>query len=524
MKLEKILEFYPIEVLEQLASNKVLDISHIRLPKTVLIEELCGIINKPSYVDKTISFRNPPNFQILDTIINQPEFRILVKGFKEKIVNYTEDLIDKAKKAEWINTNKSISLYLKMLKVAWESDSKIDASEIYLLNSLRSELNISFKEHTILIHHEDLIPYWYTDHYYEKERNYLISSGIIFPQEDYYVIPEAVGKFIRQTWGMELNKEQYTRILTYLTNNDLSDILSGSSQFTSGSSAQKVKRIIDNFIPPRKALTIISLESLRNIARKSGSIISGSKEEVIDNLIDHFDDDFDLKHLEDSNEVAEEITPEKKTLNKDNFYKLFNLLSNEQLYNIANSLKRIKKSGTKDSKIQNLFESNYSEESLLNELTNAELYDLCEKNYLKLSGPKTEKIKRLIDAANNLVKDEHLNKASEENPLELIAESTKEQIFSEELKAVDNKLTDKLIPEEELPFLNKEDILVLSWVKDLKSINEYELDRLISRYNLPWYFPRTQMEQLKETLHNNGHDILIIRHVGEYCIYEYKFE
>lgn len=523
MKLEKILEFYPIEVLEQLASNKVMDISHIRLPKSVLIDELCGIINKPSYIEKTISFRNPPSFQILDTIMNHPEFKVQVKVFKDMIMNYTEKLIEKSKKAEWIKTNKNILLYLKMIKAAWETDSKIDVSEIYLLNYLRNELNISFKEHTILIHHEDLIQYWYTDNYYEKERNYLISSGIIFPLEDYYIIPESTGKFIRQSWGMELNNEQYARILSYLTNNDLSDILAGTNLQISGASNQKIQRIIENFIPPRKALLIVNLSSLRNIARESGSIVSGTKEEVIDNLIDYFDDDNDLKYIDNNNVIVEQIIPETKVLSKDKFIKLFNLLSNEELYNIASCLKKIKKSGNKDTKILNLWDSIYCEETLLNQLTNSELYELCDKNYLKLSGPKTEKIKRLIEAANNLITEEKHIEEKDENPVDLIVESTKEQIFSEQLKSEKDKLTEKLIPSDEFLFLSKDELLVLSWIKDLKSINEYELDRLISRYNLPWYFPRTQMEQLKEKLMINEKDVLIIRHVGEYCIYEYKY-
>jgi hypothetical protein len=224
--------------------------------------------------------------------------------------------------------------------------------------------------------------------------------------------------------------------------------------------------------------------------------------------------------------VVEQIIPEAKVLSKDNFIKLFNLISNEQLYNIASCLKRVKKSGNKDTKILSLWESIYNEESLLNQLTNSELYQLCDKNYLKLSGPKSEKIKRLIDAANNLTKDEkqiERTEKTEENPVDLIVESTKEQIFSEQIKSDYNKLNEKLIPESEFPFLNKEELLVLSWVKDLKSVNEYELDRLISRYNLPWYFPRTQMEQLNENLIKNEKDNLIIRHVGEYCIYEYKY-
>jgi len=519
MKIEEILTTYPIDILEQLAANKVLDIGHIRLPKDVLIEELTGIINKLSYVDKAISFRNPPSFQIMDLILNALDFKIPVKGFKDKVIESTENFINKAKQTDWVKSKKNYSLYLKMLQTAWESDSKIDSSETILLNTLRDGLNISFKEHIVLEHHEELVKFWNTDNYYEKERNYLISIGIVYPIDEYYVIPESIGKFIRKTWGMDLNNEQYARILSYLANNDLSDILAENELHVSGASTQKVQRIIENFISPRKALLPLSVESLRNLARNSGSIVSGTKEDVIENLIDFFDDDEDLK-LKETDKEIEVFIPEQKILNHDNFTKLFNLLSNEQLYNIADCLKKIKRSGNKDSRIANLWGSSYNEKTMLNQLSNTELYILCEKNGLKLSGPKTEKINRLIEAASNLetITPNTIDE-NESNPIDLIKTSANDQIFNSQDNIPVKNI--QLLSSEEFPFLETDELTVLSWIKDLKSVNEYELDRLIARHNLSWFFPRTQIENLKGKLVTNNKDVLSIRHVGDYCIYEY---
>jgi hypothetical protein len=523
MKIEDILNSYPIEILEQLAANKVMDIGHIRLPKDVIIEELIGVINKPSYVNKVISFRNPPNFPILDSILTFPEYKAPIKGFKDKVIEYTESLILKAKQEDWLKSKKNYSLYLKMLKTAWESDSQIDSNEAILLSALRRELNISFKEHVVLEHHEDLTQYWYKDNYYEKERNYLISAGIIFPIEENYIIPDSLGKFIRKSWGMDLSNDQYNRLLTLMTNNELSIILEINDLPISGSSAQKIQRVLENYIPTKIALWQLNLDSLKDLARKSGSIISGIKEEVIDNLIDYFDDDEDLKYKETEIKDEEIIIVETKILSEENFIRLFNLLANEQIYNIACNLRKIKKSGNKDSKIISLWQSAYNEQTLLNQLTNTELYILCEKGGLRLSGPKSEKINRLIEAAKDLNKtDIRQNTEHEKSSLELISNSTNEQIFNAQMDNAQLLQTMQLLPADEYLFLEKEELIVLSWINDLKSVNEYELDRLIARHNLSWFFPRTQMENLKDKLIRNNKDILSIRYVGDYCIYEFK--
>lgn len=523
MELEQILSGYSIDDLEQLSSSKVMDIGHIRLPKEVLIEELSHIINTPSYVNKIINYRNPPNFQILDIIINSPDFKVPVKGFKENVIERSNKLIAFARETDWQKGGKNYSLYLKVIKAAWETDQQIDSSEFTILNVLRDELNISFKEHIVLQHHPDLINFWMKDNYYERERNYLISNGILLPfEQNYYVIAETIGKFIRKAWGMDLNTDQYVRMLSLLSNNDLSEILQSNALPISGTSQQKIQRIIENYISSRKALTFLSVDVLRNLARACGSQISGIKEDVIENLIDFFDDDEDLKSKDSEKIANEEIIPESKLLNENNFKEIFNLLSNDQLYNIASSLKKIKKSGSKDMRITNMWNSPYNERTLLDKLSNSELYNLCDKNGLKVSGPKDEKINRLIFAAHHIVsinKIETEQADKKENELESTTESADKNYFKE--TPDENPSTVISLHKDEYPYLDSNELLVLSWIKDLKSINEFELERLISRHNLQWFFPRTQLEKLNAKLLGNNKPILSIRNVGDNCIYEF---
>ena len=140
-----------------------------------------------------------------------------------------------------------------------------------------------------------------------------------------------------------------------------------------------------------------------------------------------------------------------------------------------------------------------------------------------MSGPKNEKINRLLIVANDIIQNNEFVVENENISANLINESTKDQIFNKQNKNEQVINNSNIISEEEYNFLDENEIIVLSWIKDLKSINEYELERLISRYDLPWYFPRTQMEELKNKLEINKKDVLLIRHVGDYCLYESKF-
>jgi len=83
---------------------------------------------------------------------------------------------------------------------------------------------------------------------------------------------------------------------------------------SSGNIDEKSKRIIESHISPRKALEILSLDSIREILRKIGAQVSGTKNEVIANLIDFIEDGEDIRIIEEKQQKKAPLPIEEKKL------------------------------------------------------------------------------------------------------------------------------------------------------------------------------------------------------------------
>lgn len=517
MNLENIFSHYKIETIEQLASGKIPDIDHIRLPREVLVDELKQYLLKYSHVQRAISLRNPPSFLILNEIIEKPDCRSPVQGFKETIVSKTESFIKKATKGEGLRSRKDYSLYFRLLQVSWESGAAIDQSEAALLEAVRDELDIAFTEHIVLEHHESLKAYWYTDNYYEKERNHLIASGIIHPVEGHFVVADEMVPLIRKTWGYLLTPDQYRRLLLLLNGQALSEILKKCDLPSSGSVEEKAVRIVESHISPKKTLFLLGIEELREISRAIGAPVSGSKADVIENIIDYLDSDEDLKRQEELEKNSAPPQEEEKALPEAAFRRVFGGLSNEQLYSIAANLRKVNKTGPKPKRIQSLWDSLYSEKTMLGNLSNAELYSLCAVLDLKVSGSKQEKIDRIVESFANYAEAEIATDV-ESNTEEIINMSTKAGRLQEKERHVDS--IDAL--KSKFPFLSEDQLIVLSFLIENRSASGHVIERIVARFDLPWYFPEAQMNEMVQLLRDNGHDIVSVQHYGDHPLYQIK--
>lgn len=510
MKLKTILESYPIEVLEKIAANKISDITHLKLPKQALIQELCEILCSHSYISAALSLRQPPCFTIINILLEQDDYRYDVLSFKPKVLAETESLQKKAAAKVIFQAKKNYDLYLKMLKSAWELDNSIDRSEANILSALRLELDISYQEHAILEHHPEMIQFWNSNNIFERERNYLMSKGILLTYENQYLIAEDLVPYIKQLWNLEMNTTDYKRLLSYLTVQQLETILKQFSLPSSGDKETKIKTVIQNYILPSSVLKSLTLEELREIARAIKSRISGVKEDLISNLINVFDNHADLKQVEI--ETPKEIPVEPKILEERYFIILFSNISNEDLYDIAYRLDGLHLSGTKQKRVNEFWNSPYSEKTLLGKLSNESLRTICSKTGISKSGDKKQLIERLID------KYAHFDAIVEKN---LEASRLGQQTTVEEID-VRKALPQLEFVERDFPFLSADERIVLSAIIDLKSMSEDELERLASRYDLNWILTKACMAELIEKLKQYKKDIINVRSKGDKNIYEYK--
>jgi hypothetical protein len=527
MKLKGILQQLPQDAVESLARQRLSQVTDIRLPHTVLVDELAEVFGTSAYVTAQVGLRHPPCFGILHLLLNAPDFSLPAEGFRQKVQEETERMVALANRNPLFPKPKQYGLYLKMLVAAWELDNDINPSEANLLRALRSELGISLMEHFVIEHHTELHRFWQTDQAYENERNHLRNACILFSVEGQYVLPEETVILIRRAWGIELSGLQFQRLLDVLTNEDLRNILDSEGLNISGKADERKTRILDNYVLPRAALEAVNIESLREAARTLRCRPYGAKDEVIENILDCLDSDDDLRakaevEAQAAAEAAakaeeEVVVPETRELSAVALSDLLGRLTNESLYDILSRLPGQRKSGSKEDRAKRLLDSTFSERTLLTKLNNEALHDVCRQLGLNPYGPKEEKITRLLEAYRSFT-------PSTPNPVINCAFTAKPvadtSASSAPAAAPEVQLPRLRSVRTDFPFLNESEQIVLSYLLDFKSLTDPELEKLVQRFALPWFLPKAQMAELIAKLTANGREIVQVRALGDHNIYQ----
>lgn len=521
MRLREILLQLPEETLEGLARERLSQVTDIRLPQTVLVDELAEVLDSFAHVTAHVALRHPPCFAILDLLMNALEYSLPAEGFRQKAEEATEHMVGLASRSPIFPKPKNYNLYVKMLYEAWDYEQDINPSEANLLRGLREELGISLMEHFVIEHHPLVCQFWRNEHAYERERNHLRSAGILFALEDRYVLPEETVVLIRRSWGIELSAQQFRRLLDVLSNEDLRRILEAKGLNVSGTAEEKKSRILENYILPRGALESPRIGSLREAARRLGCRPYGAKEEVIENILDWLDSDEDLKVEAAAatalTEVEKTVAPEPHELSSEAFADLLARLTNDSLYDILSRLPNQRKSGTKEDRVKRLLESPFSEHTILTKLNNEALHGVCRQLDLTPYGPKEEKIARLLEAYQNFTSRSRLTAPDLLPPSQLDSGSPGPQ---QPTATPEAQLPRLASVRAELPFLDEPEQIVFSYLQDFKSLTDPELEKLIQRFALPWILPKAQMDDLVKKLRANGRGVIRVRGLGDHNIYE----
>lgn len=511
--LKKILQGYSEQDLESFARDKIDDFEHLRLPKSVLIDELYSLFTDASYLKEKLAFRAPPSYDILHVLLNSKGYEHEINDFKNKVLKKTDELVTRTETEDRIGSGENYDLYVRMLRTAWHNDDEIKQNEADLLETLRSELSITFEEHFILEHHQDIKDLWDHGSPFKRERNHLLQSGILFTgqEENKYVVPEEIAHQVLDLWGIELDHEDYSRLLDYFKKSELSLILEKFGLHISGTKDVKIDRIIENHIPVSSALEILKKTHIREVCKKVGCKSSGSKSQIIDHLIQYVQYDRDLESEEDTEDQVT-LPVEEKDLEKKEFENLFQSFNSSQIYEVLSEIPTKPVYGTKDERIERLWQCTLSEKSLLEMITKDVLREACEEFNLPVSGTKNELISRLIDHQKEIDVEE--SESQSEVPQDQSDGQDGEVDYSE----IPN--FDRVV--ENFSFLNTQQQAMLASLIEFESISEQEIDRIVARYDLPWIFPNQEMEQLMKTLQENGYEIIKKNEVEDHNWYKIK--
>jgi len=185
------------------------------------------------------------------------------------------------------------------------------------------------------------------------------------------------------------------RLLDEIGNDDLRDALADAHLRMTGSKPERIERLVEALVGADRILDRIHIHELKEIARRHGLSVSGSKDETILRLCEHFDADGDLR----PEEGAPETSPpaESKSLKREGFGKLFDCFAGHQLKQALIDLEQ-RHSGSKEKQIETLWESPFSEATILDRFSNPELQEALERSGAPSRGNKNERIARLVES------------------------------------------------------------------------------------------------------------------------------
>ena len=527
MKLQEILDQYSEASLDKISADKVDEAVNLRLPRSVIIQEVADALNSLTYVARVLAPTRPPTYAFIKILLEAPGYSFPIEGFQEKVQTKTKELAEMAKSGSGLSLEKNYQLYLKILKASWEDDV-VERNEALLLEALRGELGIWTSEHLILEHHPDIFQFSDFSRAYLSTRNHLLVTGLVLISDNNYILGEEVAVQIRRSWDIELENDSYQRLLNYMTKIQLHDILDKTGLPVAGSKEEQILRIINASIPPAEALGFLSIEDLRDISRQAKSPVAGLKAEVIANIVEHFDQKRDLLK-EDEVKPGKKLPekPEQRELDPKILPQLLKQLSNDQLYDVLSS-SYLKTSGTKEIKIQRLFDSPWCERSMLSCLRRVELSNLCRKLGIQVSGVKNELIDRLLEWGSTILNASTVKAFEEDLKIQPEAKTGIESIETPPESEL-NHLNIKPIAVpglEEIkkmyPRLEPDEQTILALIKETKSLTEQDIDRSSRNHGFNWFLTKAHMAEILAKLKSGGDIPIQIRSVRSINIYEWS--
>jgi len=361
--------------------------------------ELChtieGVLRSYSFVQRFVMDRQPPAFSMLIALVEADNHTVPASELRERAESATRRIATDVDSGVILQRNDSLRVYRRLLAEARRNGIDIDEHESAMLRVLRAELQIRLVEHYLIEHHVELSGFWDTNHAFLHELNAMRSVGLVFAHEGAIVMADDVAPMVRQALGIEMNRDDARRLYATLSSGQLSQALERLGLRTSGSKEERIERLIESWTPAREIADGIDLADLREIARALQLKTSGAKAELVERITTHFAHDHDLAVPE----APPEPPIEPKVLPRFQFDPLFSRYSGHELAELLRELESSRLTGTKEQKLELLWSSRCCEETLLARTPSRTLERLLEALGLRMSGPKAERIRRLMDWA-----------------------------------------------------------------------------------------------------------------------------
>ncbi len=393
MKNIEVLGQYKKSDLRRIAKGKISEIVGMNPEK--ILNDLSKVLGNYESIKNNIEFRKPPVHTILEVIFDSPDHMVKVEELHSLVAKKIRSYKKHSKDIDLNDRN--YRLYAKALNAAWEYEGDLLKAEANILRVLREELNISKKEHQFIMAHPQSNRLFFKRDRYDRELTFLSAAGIILiyktEAQDYFVLTDETVESLKELWAIELEKQQFLRLLKNINNGRLSAALRSVGLPLSGARNQLIARIITNEIMPSYLLDFLSTPQLASYLKKIGLTQGGAKDEKILRLVEFYRLNKDIEKPKE--EQPPPIDVEERMLSEDKLKDLLSGFTAEQLGNSLEDLGLLK-SGSKNVRIDRLAKSQFNTKSILDTLTLEELRNTSKRVGLQTSRKKPDLIKKLI--------------------------------------------------------------------------------------------------------------------------------
>lgn len=253
---------------------------------------------------------------VIQVLLNSDDFMNEYKITEEKISFYVQKIIDEANEFDIDGDTNNLSFYKYVLEAAWELDNNISVDEQNLVNKIREKLGITKYTSDIIEAKIGNFPtpnnILYTKDEINEVRRLLQQKGIIFPVRDsnnvdYDVIPSEIAETIRSIYAIDIKDYGFLQLLSskyvkskkYLLNmlkKANIELLSSSTLPIINETILKHENINAHTIlggfSPNDGLDKSTLSDWCSSVQLP---VSGSKPELIDRIIEYYDN---IKQIE----------------------------------------------------------------------------------------------------------------------------------------------------------------------------------------------------------------------------------
>lgn len=299
------------------------DLTQILIKDAKKISAKKRVLESFQEIDPDVDRRNLKEIIIHVVLLQEETYSLEEHKLEEKVLAYEKSLVKRSKTLDLFDPKKhddarvrSCDIYKTVLEAAWASENNISLDEANLLRVLRNRLGISSEDHRLIsasaslkkfpkdrcaIHALDEI---------HDARKELQREGLVWSYRDENnnsidIIPAEIAEVLRPELKIELQGVNISRLLQhdFITVSDLREVLKSHQMDPYGQKSELIERIAESDVLPSQILEIIDKAKLSDMCRSMELRYSGSKHELIERLIQFYDDlSFEERTTEDERE------------------------------------------------------------------------------------------------------------------------------------------------------------------------------------------------------------------------------